>query len=94
LHNGGVIALRKKMPSAPLRHYRTQTLAQASHESRILWHSQFAVPSLERLLEHPAFEVLAVVTQPDKRGRGNQTTPSPVKTVALTHHLPSGNLSG
>jgi len=28
---------------------------------------QFAVPSLERLLEHPAFEVLAVVTQPDKR---------------------------
>lgn len=50
---------------------------------------QFAVPSLERLLQHPAFEVLAVVTQPDKRrGRGNQTTPSPVKTVALTHHLP------
>ncbi len=50
---------------------------------------QFAVPSLECLLEHPAFEVLAVVTQPDKRrGRGNQTTPSPVKTVALAHHLP------
>jgi len=50
---------------------------------------QFAVPSLEGLLEHPAFEVLAVVTQPDKRrGRGNQTTPSPVKTVALAHHLP------
>jgi methionyl-tRNA formyltransferase len=50
---------------------------------------QFAVPSLERLLEHPAFEVLAVVTQPDKRrGRGNQTVPSPVKTVALAHHLP------
>ena len=50
---------------------------------------EFAVPSLERLLQHPAFEVLAVVTQPDKRrGRGNQTTPSPVKTVALAHHLP------
>jgi len=50
---------------------------------------QFAVPSLECLLEHPAFEVLAVVTQPDKRrGRGNQTTPSSVKTVALAHHLP------
>ena len=50
---------------------------------------QFAVPSLERLLEHPAFEVLAVVTQPDKRrGRGNQLTPSPVKTVAKAHHLP------
>lgn len=50
---------------------------------------QFAVPSLERLLKHQAFEVLAVVTQPDKRrGRGNQLTPSPVKTVALAHHLP------
>lgn len=49
---------------------------------------QFAVPCLERLLEDPAFEVLAVVTQPDKRrGRGNQTTPSPVKTAALAHHL-------
>ncbi|MBW4545020.1 MAG: methionyl-tRNA formyltransferase [Symplocastrum torsivum CPER-KK1] len=50
---------------------------------------QFAVPSLERLVNHPEFEVLGVVTQPDKRrGRGNQLTPSPVKTVALTHQLP------
>lgn len=50
---------------------------------------QFAVSTLERLLKHPAFEVLAVVTQPDKRrGRGNQVTPSPVKTVAQAHHLP------
>lgn len=50
---------------------------------------QFAVPSLERLLEHPAFEVLAVVTQPDKRReRGNQLTPTPVKTVALAHQIP------
>ncbi|MER3492382.1 MAG: methionyl-tRNA formyltransferase [Mastigocladus sp. ERB_26_2] len=50
---------------------------------------QFAVPTLEKLLHHPEFEVLAVVTQPDKRrGRGNQLTPSPVKTVAITHNLP------
>lgn len=50
---------------------------------------QFAVPSLERLLRHPEFEVLAVVTQPDKRrGRGNQLTPSPVKAVALAHQIP------
>jgi methionyl-tRNA formyltransferase len=49
---------------------------------------QFAVPSLERLVSHPEFEVLGVVTQPDKRrGRGNQLTPSPVKTVALAHQL-------
>jgi len=50
---------------------------------------QFAVPSLERLVNHPEFEVLGVVTQPDKRrGRGNQLTPSPIKAVALTHQLP------
>ena len=45
---------------------------------------QFAVPSLERLLAHPDFEVLAVITQPDKRrGRGGRVTPSPVKAAAL-----------
>ncbi|MEM9927135.1 MAG: methionyl-tRNA formyltransferase [Cyanobacteria bacterium P01_D01_bin.50] len=50
---------------------------------------QFAVPTLEKLLRHSNFEMLAVVTQPDKRrGRGNKFTPSPVKSVALTHNLP------
>ena len=50
---------------------------------------QFAVPSLEHLLSHPEFEVLGVVTQPDKRrGRGNQLTPSPVKAVATAHQIP------
>jgi len=50
---------------------------------------QFAVPSLENLLNHPDFQVMAVVTQPDKRrGRGNQLTPSPVKTTAIAHNLP------
>lgn len=50
---------------------------------------QFATPTLERLLQSPQFEVVTVVTQPDKRrGRGNQLTPSPVKTVALAHQIP------
>ncbi|HLO48566.1 MAG TPA: methionyl-tRNA formyltransferase [Kamptonema sp.] len=50
---------------------------------------QFAVNSLENLLNHPDFEVVAVVTQPDKRrGRGNQLIPSPVKTTAVAHNLP------
>ncbi len=49
---------------------------------------QFAVLTLEKLLESSDFEVLAVVTQPDKpRGRGKKLTPSPVKSVALTHNL-------
>ncbi|MGH2416335.1 MAG: methionyl-tRNA formyltransferase, partial [Microcystaceae cyanobacterium] len=50
---------------------------------------QFAIPSLERLLAYPQFEVIAVVTQPDKRrGRGQQMMPSPVKKLALAHQLP------
>jgi len=50
---------------------------------------QFAVPSLQRLLAEPGFEVLGVVTQPDKRrGRGKQLMPSPVKLVALDANCP------
>ncbi|MEM6255212.1 MAG: methionyl-tRNA formyltransferase [Cyanobacteria bacterium P01_D01_bin.156] len=50
---------------------------------------QFAVPSLIRLLEDPDFEVIAVVTQPDKRrGRGGKVTPSPVKAIATEAGIP------
>ena len=50
---------------------------------------QFAVPTLEKLLDRSEIEVIAVVTQPDKvRGRGKKITPSPVKSVALTRDLP------
>ncbi len=48
----------------------------------------FAVPTLEKLIE-AGHEVAAVVTQPDKaRGRGKVVTFSPVKTVAAAHHIP------
>jgi methionyl-tRNA formyltransferase len=50
---------------------------------------EFAVPTLEKLLNNPNFEILGIITQPDKRrGRGNQLTPSAVKQVALAHNLP------
>jgi methionyl-tRNA formyltransferase len=50
---------------------------------------QFAVPTLEKLLAHPDLEVVAVVTQPDKRrGRGNRLIPSPIKKLAVAHNLP------
>ncbi|MBE9070700.1 methionyl-tRNA formyltransferase [Leptolyngbya cf. ectocarpi LEGE 11479] len=50
---------------------------------------QFAVPSLVRLLEDPDFDVIAVITQPDKRrGRGSKVTPSPVKAVATAADIP------
>ncbi|AFY96247.1 methionyl-tRNA formyltransferase [Chamaesiphon minutus] len=50
---------------------------------------QFAIPTLEKLLAEPQFQVLGVVTQPDKsRGRGNKLSPSPIKELAVAHHLP------
>jgi methionyl-tRNA formyltransferase len=49
----------------------------------------FAIPTLEKLLANPAFEVVGVVTQPDKkRGRGSQLVPSPIKELATKHQLP------
>ena len=50
---------------------------------------QFAVPTLKSLIEHSEFEVVAVVTQPDKRrGRGSKTIPSAIKKVAVEHNIP------
>ena len=50
---------------------------------------QFAVPSLNTLMAQPDIDVVAVVTQPDKRrGRGKQLVPSPVKVAAQQHQLP------
>jgi methionyl-tRNA formyltransferase len=50
--------------------------------------AEFAVPSLEALLENN-LPIVAVVTAPDKpRGRGLELLPSPVKVCALNHRLP------
>jgi methionyl-tRNA formyltransferase len=50
---------------------------------------QFAVPTLNHLLTQPDFEVLGVITQPDRpRDRGHQISSSPVKEVALAAKLP------
>jgi methionyl-tRNA formyltransferase len=47
---------------------------------------EFAVPSLERLIDE--FEVEAVLTQPDKpKGRGKKVAMSEVKEAALNHGL-------
>ena len=45
--------------------------------------------SLEHFYNSDKFEILAVVTQPDKpSGRGHKLTPSPIKVFALNHNLP------
>jgi len=49
---------------------------------------EFAVPSLEALVENK-FDVVAVVTAPDKpQGRGQKLLHSPVKESALQHRIP------
>jgi len=46
--------------------------------------AEFAVPTLERLIQEPDFEVVAVVTQPDRpQGRGQKLAAPPVKQVAV-----------
>src|SRR6478735_1933422 len=49
---------------------------------------EFAVPSLEILVESK-FNVVAVITAPDKpQGRGQKLTASPVKESAIKHNIP------
>jgi methionyl-tRNA formyltransferase len=48
----------------------------------------FAVPTLQALVAAPDFDVLCVVTQPDRpKGRGKKRSPTPVKAWATTHGL-------
>ena len=43
----------------------------------------FALPTLQALLDRPEFDVVAVVSQPDRRkGRGKKLQPTPVKALA------------
>jgi methionyl-tRNA formyltransferase len=49
----------------------------------------FALPTFQKLSDNKDFEIIAVVTQPDKRrGRGSKLIPSPVKALATHHHVP------
>jgi methionyl-tRNA formyltransferase len=50
---------------------------------------QFAVPSLKHLLAQPDFEIIAVITQPDRpRGRGQEVSFCPMKEAALSSNIP------
>ena len=49
----------------------------------------FAAVCLEAVYNHPAAEIVAVLTQPDtQKGRGMKFIPSPVKVFALEHDIP------
>lgn len=48
---------------------------------------EFALPALKALITHD-YEILAVVTQPDRpKGRGRKLAAPPVKKLALTHNI-------
>ena len=50
--------------------------------------SEFAVPSLKKLIDRN-FDLIGVVTQPDRpSGRRKRLTPPPVKVVAQEANLP------
>ncbi len=50
---------------------------------------EFSAYCLKGMLKDEHFEIVAVVTQPDQpQGRKMLLTPTPVKQVALEHHLP------
>jgi methionyl-tRNA formyltransferase len=66
---------------------RVKTMAQ---ELRIIFMGtpDFAVPTLQKLIENQ-YAVVAVITAPDKpAGRGLKLTPSPVKEYALSQNIP------
>ena len=50
---------------------------------------EFSVPVLEGLTNDKEYQVVGVISQPDKKvGRHQVLTPSPVSTFALSHNLP------
>jgi methionyl-tRNA formyltransferase len=55
---------------------------------------EFAVPTLEALVEGADFDVVCVASQPDRpKGRGKKVTPTPVRQRALDHGLPTMEMS-
>ncbi|MGM9892248.1 methionyl-tRNA formyltransferase [Limosilactobacillus sp.] len=49
---------------------------------------EFAVPILQSLIDHPEYDVQAVLTQPDHRvGRKHVLTASPVKQLAVANNI-------
>lgn len=65
-------------------------MGSSVHNLRIIFAGtpDFAAQHLQALLD-AGVQVVGVYTQPDRpAGRGNKLTPSPVKTLAITHQIP------
>ncbi|MBI5958052.1 MAG: methionyl-tRNA formyltransferase [Chloroflexi bacterium] len=61
----------------------------STHRVVFMGTPDFAVPSLQNLINAPNFDVVGVVTQPDRpAGRGQKVQMSPVKETALAAGIP------
>ena len=50
--------------------------------------SEFAIPTLNKLICQPDIEIMAVLTQPDRQaGRGRKLKLSPIKEVAISNNI-------
>jgi methionyl-tRNA formyltransferase len=87
-----VSALRRSWKNST--NYRFNPVSKDSHLTqplRIIFAGtpEFAAASLRALLEENRHEVIAVYSQPDRpAGRGRELKASPVKELALAHHIP------
>ncbi len=65
-------------------------MPKVSTKSKILFAgtSDFAIPTLEKLINRPDINVIAALTQPDRQaGRGRKLKLSPIKKVAISHKI-------
>ncbi len=66
-------------------------MRKMSDRPRIIFYGTpaFSVPTLIQLINNPAWEIVGVVTQPDRpSGRGKKMQFSAIKELALLHNLP------
>ena len=51
--------------------------------------SDFGIPAFEALVAHPEYDVVGLVTQPDRpAGRGRKVSASPIKEMAVSSGVP------
>jgi methionyl-tRNA formyltransferase len=71
-----------------------QSVPESTHRVVFMGSPDFAVPSLEALVESKRFAPLLVVSQPDRpRGRGREVSPTPVRQRAIDRGIPSITMS-
>lgn len=80
--------------SPPVSTLQAKTAQEKTKKTRVVFAGtpDFAKVALQTLIDHQHqlnIDIIAVYTQPDRKaGRGQKLTASPVKKLALAHHIP------